>query len=174
MPNFFMFENFEMPDFSYLILKMGKIGHFKRTIWTRNPKIKIIFPDQAQMKIHGFLSHVIPFFRKHFTKKVSGKTNYFWMFLGSNRPVSIWPSVKWWVHHLMFYRFWKFFIRPFLAVKCPKKFLAHKYHFGNTQHIFGSKGLDWKHYLSLETDLYRKHITKNYKNTKSRTSILRQ
>ena len=41
------------------------------------------FPDQIQMKIHGFMSHVIPFFRKKSTKKVSGTSNYFWMFLGS-------------------------------------------------------------------------------------------
>ena len=54
---------------------------------------KKIFPDQAQMKIHEFPDHVIPFFWKKSIKKVSGKSNYFWMFLGSNRPVSIWPSV---------------------------------------------------------------------------------
>ena len=30
MPHFFMFEFFEMPHFSYLILKMGKMGHFKK------------------------------------------------------------------------------------------------------------------------------------------------
>ena len=29
MPRFPMFENFEKPHFSDLILKMGKIGHFK-------------------------------------------------------------------------------------------------------------------------------------------------
>ena len=30
MPHFFMLEFFEMPHFSYLILKMGKMGHFKK------------------------------------------------------------------------------------------------------------------------------------------------
>ena len=29
-------------------------------------------------------------FRQFRNKKVSGTSNYFWMFLGSNRPVSIW------------------------------------------------------------------------------------
>ena len=46
------------------------------------------------MKIHGFPCHVIPFLWKNSIKKVSGVTNYFWMCLGSNRPVSIWPSVN--------------------------------------------------------------------------------
>ena len=34
-----MFENFEMPDFSYLILKMGKIGHFKKELTLYGKKI---------------------------------------------------------------------------------------------------------------------------------------
>ena len=55
------------------------INNCKRTIWTRNQKMKIIFPD------------VIPFFEKS-TKKVSGESNYFQMFLGYNLPVRILPS----------------------------------------------------------------------------------
>ena len=53
------------------------------------------FPDQTQMEILGLLNHVIPFFfLENSIKKVSGESNYFWMFLGSNRPVSIEPSVN--------------------------------------------------------------------------------
>ena len=46
MPNFFMFENFEMPDFSYLILKMGKIGHFKIFEHEKVGHFKILARDQ--------------------------------------------------------------------------------------------------------------------------------
>ena len=41
----------------------------ERTIRTINPKIKKKFPDQAQMKIHGFLCHVIPFLWKKIHQK---------------------------------------------------------------------------------------------------------
>ena len=42
----------------------------------------------------GFCVTWYHFCEKKSIKKVSGITNYFWMFLGSNRPVSIWPIVN--------------------------------------------------------------------------------
>ena len=41
------------------------------------------------MKIHGFLSHVVPFLKKNCFKKVSGTLDEKGMFLDPNRPVSI-------------------------------------------------------------------------------------
>ena len=43
-----MFENFEMPYFSYLILKMGKIGHFKIFELKKVGHFKILARDQLK------------------------------------------------------------------------------------------------------------------------------
>ena len=48
MPHFFMFEFFEMPHFSYLILKMGKMGHFKKFEHKKVGQFKKLIRDQFQ------------------------------------------------------------------------------------------------------------------------------
>ena len=48
MPRFFMFENFEMPHFSYLILRMGKMGYFKNFEHKRVGHFKKLARDQLK------------------------------------------------------------------------------------------------------------------------------
>ena len=46
MPNFFMFENFEMPDFSHFQNQIGKMGHFKIFELKKVEHFKILARDQ--------------------------------------------------------------------------------------------------------------------------------
>ena len=52
-----------------------------------------LFPDQAQMKIYGFMNHVIPFFLTKLHQKTFRWIELLLDVFGSNRPGSIWPTV---------------------------------------------------------------------------------
>ena len=68
----------------------------ERTIRTINPKIKKNFRTKLKWKFMGFCVTWYHFCEKKSIKKVSGITNYFWMFLGFSHDCvhSVWPKIS--------------------------------------------------------------------------------